>query len=135
MPREKLGSVWIDTATVIVGDPCQLLPDNRGGRGGRAGRDNQTNYTYAGYMVQAIEQGPKHEPDVRVIHGQRFETPQRQEPAQVVRLPSGGDSSAAIAVRTCEGCDGWAAVYLERDRQGRPRRLIVDLVTKVKVKP
>jgi hypothetical protein len=28
MKREKIGSFWVDTATVMMGDPCQILQND-----------------------------------------------------------------------------------------------------------
>ena len=29
MRSEKIGSFWVDTANVLIGDPCQVLTDER----------------------------------------------------------------------------------------------------------
>jgi hypothetical protein len=39
----------------------------------------------------------------------------------------GKEGQDAIVINTVGNCDGWCWVYVERDKQGSPIRLIVDL--------
>lgn len=41
----------------------------------------------------------------------------------------------AISLPTVENCDGWCYVWIERDKDGWPIKLIVDLNAKVKPTP
>lgn len=87
--KQKIGSIFLDTASVMVGDPCQMLATK-----------SKKNMTYDGYMASAYKD-------------------------DVLRI--GGE---IIAVST--GADGWCWVYLERDKQGNPFKLIIDLNTRFK---
>lgn len=133
MTREKLGSLWIDTATVIVGEPCALIADRRGDGppieyidfvGLWREQGTRVPDPMAEQLVRLSEQLGKPVPD-----DMRDATQVREADHITVRNAHG--TPGAFAVRTLENCDGWAAVYLERDKDGRPRRLIVDLNTKV----
>lgn len=127
MAREKLGAIWIDTAAVIVGEPCFLV----------RGPDGPARRPTWGQFVASWEEQGEDVPDdaarganaLAALRGLGVEPlpEMRKSPTDVVRL--GRDGAGAIAVRTLENCDGWARVYLDRDREGRPRRLIIDLNT------
>jgi hypothetical protein len=93
--RECIGSIFTDVASIVIGDPCKMLPDKRGNR-----------HTY--------------EELAEAKFGDR-----ERDPKQPVAL--GND---LIALPTVENCDGWCDVYVERDMDGWPLRVIIDLSAK-----
>lgn len=105
MTRELLGSIWTDTAMLVVGDPCQLITD-------------ETEYE------AFCDRGEQYTETPMVVGGKilsmLFCVVQK-----TWEVKNNLDGTGAIAVRT--GTDGYFPVYLERDEQGKPFRLIVEL--------
>lgn len=102
MKREFVGSLWIDTASVMVGDPCQLL--------------SSADQMYLNMERRAADDAS-------------------EEYSPVYATKDGSPVGSAIVSCTHSRCDGWAWVWIERDKNGEPLRLIVDLSTKVKKAP
>ena len=99
---EKIGSFWTDTAMVLVGDPCQFLRSKW--------KEVFTGLGYDDYLKLWNND---------FVNG------------KYISVPNNHDTQmAGMAILT--GCDGWHHVYLERDEQGEPSKLVVDLVAKTK---
>jgi hypothetical protein len=115
-PREKLGSVWVDTATLLVGDPCQFIREP--GEAPLLDWDR--------YVELFDEQGTTHvvpalmREDVEVLPAS-----ERAIPATRVAIANRRGGTAGLAVVV--GCDGFYPVFLERGEDGEPLRLIIEL--------
>lgn len=110
MSSEKLGSFWVDTATVLIGDPCQLLPS--------ANPDDTVPSTTRHQLIELF-QGSRQEELVEiagVVHIFHSAPGWKDH----VVIPGG-----SLAVRV--GTDGWCHVHLVRDARGAPRRIIIDI--------
>lgn len=106
--REKVGSFWTDTGTVLLGDPCHFIPDDDG--------SGVPPVRYLALMESF--RGDPIEPEVITApDGRRHEFARfgPEKPAVTV-------GSAGLAVRV--GCDGWCHVYAERDESGVDRLII-----------
>jgi hypothetical protein len=136
----KLGSVWVDTATLLIGDPCRFIPD--------AGDPDPTDdpiLDYAEYMDLWDQQGTKVpflDDNSRAFFSRQPPSDDRDgllaatrtiEPA-FVRIVAGDDpveDSLTVGLAVRVGCDGWCPVYLETDEGGEPSRIIIELGGKV----
>jgi hypothetical protein len=115
-PREKLGSVWVDTATLLVGDPCQFIREP--GEAPLLDWDR--------YVALFDEQGATRVEPAVVVGGEEvLPASERTIPATRVAIanPRGGTAGLAVIV----GCDGFYPVFLERGEDGEPLRLVIEL--------
>jgi hypothetical protein len=136
---EKLGAVWVDTATLLIGDPCRFItdPDLDAGESPRM--------DYAEYMALWDQQGAKVpflDDASRAFFARQPPSDDRDgllaatrtiEPA-FVRIVAGDDpveDSLTVGLAVRVGCDGWCPVYLETDEGGEPSRIIIELGGKV----
>jgi hypothetical protein len=116
MTREKLGSFFVDTGTILIADPCQVIHDH--------GESPHIGYTRLIELFE--EQGtPYTEPGI-VLQGREVVPPlERVTPARSVTIPSRGGGVGGIAVNV--GVDGWYPVFLERNKAGEMLRIIIEL--------
>ncbi len=130
--RKKLGSIWVDTATILVGDPCQLLADG----------ERSKVPVYADLLRRIFpsrspaEEARAHELLSRPEELSVAELTELNEltrmppPNRVVLLPNrSGEGIAAISILT--GSDGFYPVYLEYDAEDNAARLVIELGGKV----
>ncbi len=126
MNREKIGSFWVDTGTVLIGDPCQFL----------AGEGEPPRITYDSLSRLWHEQGetvPSLDDREKEVFAKLPPSPERDDLLAATRVirpdfirvdaPSGQPGGFVITV----GNDGWYPVYLERDKYGEPKRIVIEL--------
>src|SRR4051794_14717268 len=107
MNREKLGSFWVDTATVLVGEPCVLIAD-------------PPRIDYAAFA--GLFQGEPAEDEVVTIKGEEFRFGRREARKQVASVDIDGvPRGFGVSV----GTDGYCHVFVERDRHGDVKRIII----------
>jgi hypothetical protein len=112
MKRIRIGSFFTDTATILIGDPCQFIRDERD----FGEKRKELNYMEFVDMWQA---------QAKKVPG--FFMP--VEPNHI-EIPNRHNGVAGIAVRT--GSDGWYPVYLEYDEDDQePVRVVIELGGKV----
>lgn len=118
MERIKLGSFWTDTASLLLGDPCQLLPPR-----------GQERLTWEDFQEQVARASQALAPPPRQITGPdgvRLTLPwlSSPPPGMVLSVPGHG---AEAAVRVQVDSDGYYPVYLEYDEHGQPCRVVIEL--------
>jgi hypothetical protein len=115
-PREKIGSFLVDSATVLVGEPCHLVP----------GEGKAPLVTYDRLKEMFHEQGRAWtEPAIAAGGVEVVPAAERRERAAVAAIPAPGGGTAGLAISV--GYDGWCRVYLERDDRGDPERIIIEI--------
>lgn len=121
-PREKLGSFFVDTASILIGDPCQFIKE--------PGEPPLLDWDR--YVGLFEEQGTPHvEPAVVVDGVELIPAFARTIDAAHVAIEGPRGVNAGLAVMV--GCDGFYPVYIERDEAtGEPMRLVIELGGQVK---
>ncbi len=136
MKRDKLGSIWVDTATLIIGDPCQLLASKK---------DEETKVpTYDDLMKMTF---PRESPETHARVNELMarlptdkmtqkdmeelqESMMMPSPNKVVLMKNSNGGVGAISYQT--GSDGYYPVYVEYDAKGKATRLVIELGGQVK---
>lgn len=130
--RTKLCSVWSDTASLIVGDPCQLLTDVR------LGRRVPTYNDLLGLVFPERPQGDRERVKELLGRGDQLSQSDLKELIEesasatsnkVVTLLNERGGAGAVYIQT--GCDGYYPVYLEYDSKGEGVRIVIELGGKV----
>lgn len=121
MRKDKIGSIWVDSGTILIADPCHVIPGK--------GEPPKIDYDRLGELFYA--QGRRYTEPAVVIAGEEIiPAGERVERALHVTIPSEGDGVGGIVVGV--GCDGWFPVFLEKDQDGEPLRIIIELGGQVK---
>ena len=105
MRSEKIGSFWVDTANVLIGDPCQVLTDER----------------YQELMEKLFYCD---ESETIQIAGETLTLP-RMKTERFVPLPNRHGADGAFSINT--GTDGWYPVYVEYDDDDNPVRIVIEI--------
>lgn len=113
--REYIGCIFTDVAAVIVGDPCKLIPDE--------GESPKLPYLQFAEALYPLSRDSRDWLDGWQPGQPIPDRPPAPPSPQYVEF----GPHDAIAIKTVDNCDGWLKVYIERDKQGQPMRLIVDL--------
>lgn len=113
--REKLGSIWVDTANLLIGDPCQLL----------ASEDSPVP-TYDDLMklkFPATVEGYE-ELLASIERGEKPVIPLAKIAPNPVLLSNRHGGVGAICYST--GCDGYYPVFVEYE-DDKAKRLVIEL--------
>lgn len=108
--RQKLGSFFVDTGTLLLADPCKVLPDEDGPR-----------ITYDS-LLELWNAG-----DTSVVIGGMSMPVQQSHQFVAVKDARGNNGAIAVSV----GNDGWYPVFFERDESGA-ERIVIELGGQVK---
>jgi hypothetical protein len=131
--REKLGSIWVDTASLLIGDPCQLLSsvDSQAltyedllklifSTRSTKDKKRRSNLFDLGLKSGLSEADAKELMDLSMI----------VPPNKVVTIENSQGNIGAINYMT--DCDGYYPVYVEFRTTGEPARLVIELGGKVR---
>lgn len=115
LKREKIGSFWVDTGTILLADPCQVVPVSK----------KKTRWTYKDLLSLFYTQGTAYT-EPALVHDDHviFPARERTQRAEHITLRSDGNGVAGIVITV--GVDGWYPVYLERNADGTPKRIIIE---------
>lgn len=127
--REKVASIWVDTASLLIGDPCQTL---------RSKRDKSKVPTYEDLLKARFPESEHPLPDLEKLlkEGKTAEEiwkvwkESRPVYQETVVFQNNHGTVGAVCLNV--GNDGYYPVYLERNNKGEPRRIIIELGGKVK---
>ena len=122
--RTKLGSIWVDTATLLIGDPCQILK--------QTDKDCLTyndlvNLIFPGKPeseIQRVDELLKKRGKLTKEELEELSVKLKMpDPKKIVEIKNSYGGTGALAIGT--GSDGYYPVYLEKDEKGE--RLIIEL--------
>lgn len=134
MKRDKLGSIWVDTATLIIGDPCQLLVSGKDTKVPTyddlmklafPGKSPETHARVDELMAKLVSDKMTQEEMEELKEGMMIPSPNK-----VVLMKNSNGGVGAISYQT--GSDGYYPVYVEYDDKGKATRLVIELGGKVK---
>jgi 2-hydroxy-3-keto-5-methylthiopentenyl-1-phosphate phosphatase len=124
MRIEKLGSVWVDTAQIIIGDPCQILKTEDNQVPTFEELHNKIFYT-ADVVDDLIDEARSVNSSSEATELIRRLQKIMPKFRRFVTFANNNGFTGAIAV-LC-GTDGWYPVYLEYNDQGNPHRIIIEI--------
>lgn len=121
LKREKIGSFCVDTGTILMADPCQVVPESK----------KKARWTYKDILGLFYTQGTTYT-EPAIVHDDQvlFPAQERTQRAEHVTLRSETNGVTGIVITV--GVDGWYPVYLERNADGTPKRIIIECGGKVK---